>query len=203
MRGARGGRRHVAPSPGLPYHQLPLDPHALASLIPMKSCTGAFAGGAAWCPEAPPTKPIQHTSLPDERFPRDCRATHEATRRARAFLVAFFAMAESAASASRCPRPPNAASEDAATAASLIDSLSSSSRNRSSHCTANRDRRAGSWRERTPSAPAPRRATAGRARAQLSRLRDVTAFDRLLEDRSRVSLRCHSPPGGAGRQHGR
>ena len=88
---------------------------------------------------------------------------------ARAFLVAFSAMAESAASASWCPRPPTAATAEAATAASSIDSLSSSSSNRSSHRTANRTAAPAHAGRQVPSAPAPRRATAGRAPAPLPR----------------------------------
>ena len=68
---------------------------------------------------------------PDERFPRTCRTSHDATRQARACLVALSAMSASIPYASSCDGPPSAERHDAAIVASSIDSSTSSSAPRS------------------------------------------------------------------------
>ena len=148
-------------------HKLPPPPHQPSSQgfcrarpAPSRfsdaSLTSSPAGspGPAVLPERPSASrrhsnhgPAAGVELPPagRALPRIRRASHDATRRTVRCLVALSAMTDSIPSASSCDGPPSAERHDAAIVASSIVKLSSSSRSRRSHRTANRDRRSGSF----------------------------------------------------------
>jgi hypothetical protein len=150
--------------------------------IPARSCAAGIRAGASCVPARSSASPASPPG------------PHDASRRRCGCLDALSGMAERVARVSACPRPPRAASADAASPASSIVRFSSPWSSRSNHRTAVPGPTPGIFLH-DQGGQGERLLKSDRAELARGRLsdHDVPALDRPLEDRPRVTLRCQRP----------